>query len=278
MISLALASPASAVHHHPAHAGAGELLLALLLALVAAAYMTLWCVAARGRRPLGRWRAAAFLVGSGLGGAALFSPLVPYPDGDFREHMVQHLMLGMLAPVFLVLGAPLTLLFRSLPVPSARLLSRVLRSAPVGALASPWVALLLNLGGMGALYFTPLYELASRNGAVHLWLHVHFLAAGCLFAWVIAGPDPAPHRPSVPARLVVLGVAITCHATFAQLLYAGWFVAVPVSAEERQGAAELMYYGGDLAELLLAFALVSSWRPHRHARRRPRLHTRAAGA
>jgi len=96
-------------------------------------------------------------------------------------------------------------------------------------------------------------------------VHVHFLAAGCLFTWVIAGPDPGPRRPSVPARLVVLGVAITVHATLSQLLYAGLFVSLPVSSQELRGGAELMYYGGDIAELLLAFALVSARKPRRSA-------------
>ncbi|HEY0700834.1 MAG TPA: cytochrome c oxidase assembly protein, partial [Micromonospora sp.] len=55
----------------------------------------------------------------------------------------------------------------------------------------------------------------------HHVVHAHFLAAGYLFCWVIAGPDPSPHRASVPVRLVVLGVAVTAHATLSQLLYAG---------------------------------------------------------
>ena len=96
-------------------------------------------------------------------------------------------------------------------------------------------------------------------------MHLHFLAAGCLFTWVIAGPDPAPRRPSVAARLVVLGVTIAVHASLAQLLYAGLYVQVPASADELRGAAALMYYGGDVAELLLAFALVTTWRPRRTA-------------
>src|SRR5690606_29676913 len=107
---------------------------------------------------------------------------------------------------------------------------------------------------MAALYLTSLYEAAMREPVLHALVHVHFLAAGYLFTWVIAGPDPAPRRPTVRFRLVLLGVAITAHATLAQLLYAGVLVAVDVPAAERRGAAELMYYGGDIAELLLAFA------------------------
>lgn len=136
----------------------------------------------------------------------------------------------------------------------------------------PATALVLNLGGLVALYCTPLYAAAAREPALHHLIHLHFLASGYLFAWVIAGPDPAPARPSVPARLVVLGVAIAGHAVISQLLYAGLFVQVQAPHGELRQAGELMYYAGDIAELLLAFALVSSWRPasrnrHQHPRR-----------
>ena len=149
--------------------------------------------------------------------------------------MLQHLVIGMIAPVLLVLAAPMTLLMRSISVRSARRLTSVLRSRVCHGIAHPVVALTLNVGGMGALYFSPLYEVMLESPAVHLLVHVHFLAAGCLFAWVIAGPDPGPRRPSVPARLVVLGVAITVHATLSQLLYAGLFVSLPVSSQELRG-------------------------------------------
>jgi putative membrane protein len=66
-------------------------------------------------------------------------------------------------------------------------------------------------------------------------------------------------------RLVVLGLAIAAHAALSQLLYAG-VVDVGVPAADRRAGATLMYYGGDAAELLLAFALVTNWRPrHRTA-------------
>lgn len=236
-----------------------------LLGVAAAVYLVLALRQRRRRRPWSARRTTGFLAGSALCGAALFPEVVPFPEGDFREHMLQHLVIGMIAPVLLVLAAPMTLLMRSISVRSARRLTSVLRSRVCHGIAHPVVALTLNVGGMGALYFSPLYEVMLESPAVHLLVHVHFLAAGCLFAWVIAGPDPGPRRPSVPARLVVLGVAITVHATLSQLLYAGLFVSLPVSSQELRGGAELMYYGGDIAELLLAFALVSAWKPRRSA-------------
>lgn len=100
-----------------------------------------------------------------------------------------------------------------------------------------------------------------RSPAAHWLLHAHFLLSGCLFAYVIAGPDPAPSRPTVRARLVYLGVAIATHAVISQLMYGGFWVDIHASIPQVQEGAEIMYYGGDIAELLLAVALVATWRP-----------------
>lgn len=235
---------------------------ALVALLLAGAYLLL---VARARQGWGRPQTASFLTGCALLGLGLSPHLMPWPEGDFRAHMMQHLLIGMLAPLALVLGAPMTLLLRAVPAHTGRRISAALRSRAAKALSHPVTALTLNVGGMGLLYFTPLYAEATERPMVHALIHVHFLAAGCLFAWVIAGPDPAPHRPSVPVRLVVLGVAIAAHAVLAQLMYAGLFVQVPAPPEQLRGAGELMYYGGDIAELLLALALLTTWRPRPRA-------------
>jgi putative membrane protein len=132
-------------------------------------------------------------------------------------------------------------------------------------LTHPVTVLALTIGGLAALYVTPLYAATTGDPVLHHAVHVHFLVAGCLFAWVIAGPDPAPRRPSVPVRVVVLGVAVLGHSILSQLLYAGAFVQVAVSPEQLRGGAEIMYYGGDIAELLLALAMLASWRPRRQS-------------
>jgi putative membrane protein len=230
------------------------------IAIVAAGYVVM---ALRRRAEPRGWpavRIACFLTGvTLLAGATL--PVSPWPAEDFRAHMVQHLLLGMFAPTFLVLGAPMTLVLRTAPRPWGRQIGRLLHSRSARVLAHPVTALVLSVGGMVALYATPLYgAVASGSALSHHLVHAHFFASGYLFAWVVAGPDPAPRRPSVPARLVVLGVAIAAHAVVSQLLYAG-AISVPITVDERRGAAELMYYGGDIAELLLALALLVTWRP-----------------
>ncbi|WP_424534922.1 cytochrome c oxidase assembly protein [Sphaerisporangium viridialbum] len=252
------------MHAHEAHGqGAAFAVLAVLLAGCYAA------LAARRRgeaRGWSRWRTASFVAGATLLLLGSLPPVASLAGHDFRGHMLQHLLIGMLAPLGLVLGAPVTLALRSASPRHRRAIAAVLRSRALHLAAGPWTALGLNVGGLAVLYLTPLYRMTAGHPVLHHLVHAHFLLAGCLFAWVVAGPDPAPRRPSVPRRLVVLGVAVAVHATLSQLMYAGLLVDVPVPAAQLRGGAEIMYYGGDVAELLLAFAMVSTWRPARRGR------------
>ncbi|HEY7488061.1 MAG TPA: cytochrome c oxidase assembly protein [Streptosporangiaceae bacterium] len=257
-------------HPMPAHSGEGwdsVLAVAGVAGVVglAVAYLLL---AHRGTgrvsRP-GDWRRTAlFLAGCALLAVALLPPISPIAHEDFRGHMLQHMLLGMYAPLALVLGAPITVLLRALPARRARNLTGVLRSRPMGVLAHPITALTLSTGSLAVLYLTPLYNATTTRPALHWLLHAHFVLSGCLFAWVIAGPDPAPSRPGVKARLLVLGAAIALHAVIAQLMYGGFLIDVHAPITQVRAGAEIMYYGGDIAELLLAAALVATWRPTRH--------------
>jgi len=256
-------------HQHDAGVGAGPtaetLLAAALPVLFAAAYL---CLAARARRRndaqgWSRWRTGLFVTGCALLGAALLPPIASLAHHDFRGHMLQHLLIGMYAPLALILGAPITLLLRTLPTTRARKVTTLLHGRPARLIANPATALLLSIGTLVGLYFTPLYNMTMDQPVLHWFMHTHFLLSGCLFAWVIAGPDPAPHRPGVPVRLVVLGIAIAAHATISQLLYGAFLITIHAPIDQVQGGAEIMYYGGDIAELLLAAALVATWRPTR---------------
>jgi putative membrane protein len=249
----------------------------VVLAGIAAGYLVL----VAGQRAKGRrwshWRTASLLAGLGT----LAISVVPPVAGDgFPAHMLAHLLIGMYAPLFLALAAPVTVLLGSLPADRARRLTGLLRTRPVRVLVHPVTALTLNVGGLAVLYLTPLYQATTHSPLLHHLVQLHFLAAGYLFAWTIAGPDPAPHRPSVPTRLVLLGVAIAAHAVLAQLIYAGLLVDLPVPDDQRRAGGDLMYYGGDTAELLLALALLTTWRPGRrraHAPSSPALTARAGG-
>ncbi|MFH8342547.1 cytochrome c oxidase assembly protein [Streptomyces sp. AM6-12] len=258
-----------------AHDAGGGLLgwlpSALALLSAAGAYLLLVRRARRRNPALGwsRWRTVSFQTGITLLGAALLPPVAPFAHHDFRGHMAQHMLIGMYAPLALVLAAPVTLLLRTLPASRGRQLTAVLHSPPARIVAHPVPALLLSTGSLAALYFTPLYDMVTGDPAAHWLLHAHFLLSGCLFAYVIAGPDPAPSRPGVRARLVLLGVAIAAHAVISQLIYGGFWVDIHAPIDQVQAGAEIMYYGGDIAELLLAAALVATWRPDRPRRPAP---------
>jgi putative membrane protein len=256
-------------HGHSSGSDALAVLLpALVLLLCAGGYLLLAHRARRGNRVQGwhPWRTAAFLTGLLLLAAALLPPIAPFAHADFRGHMLQHMLIGMYAPLALVLGAPVTLLLRTLPTPRGRQLTALLHSRPVRLVTHPAVALLLSTGSLAVLYFTPLYNALTGHPAGHWLLHAHFLLSGCLFAYVIAGPDPAPARPGVRTRLVYLGCAIALHAVISQLMYGGYWIHIHAPIPEVRGGAEIMYYGGDIAELLLAAALVATWRPDRRPR------------
>lgn len=268
-------------HGHTADSLLGWLLPALVLLAVAGVYLLL-ARRARRRNPAqawSRWRTTGFLTGTALLGAAVLPPVAPFAHADFRGHMAQHMLIGMYAPLALVLAAPVTLLLRTLPPARGRQLTAVLHSPPARVIAHPAVALALSTGSLAVLYFTPLYNATASSPAAHWLLHAHFLLSGCLFAYVIAGPDPAPSRPRVRARLVYLGVAIAAHAVISQLMYGGFWVDIHAPIHQIRGGAEIMYYGGDIAELLLAAALVATWRPeHRRAERRAAVTPREATA
>jgi putative membrane protein len=254
-----------AAHHAGSVASA---FLFLLLVAIPLAVLAAYLVAARRECSRSGWshlRVASFTIGIALIVAAIV-PVGNWQHG-LRGHMVQHLLLGMFAPLALVLGAPVTLLLRSVPARTGRFLTGLLRRRPVVVLTNPVTALLLDIGGMYVLYLTPLFAITMTNDAVNVLVHVHFVISGYLFAWAIAGPDPAPCRPRMPARLAVLFLATAAHASLGKIMYGyGFPRGVGASATELASAAQWMYYGGDVAELLLIAAFFAAWfsvRPQR---------------
>lgn len=242
----------------------------LVLAALAVAYLV---GVHRLRRRGDRWpigRTIAF-VGGGLGSVAvaLLSGLAAYDDTLFSAHMVQHMILIMVAPIFLALGAPITLALRTLPVPERRVLLAVLHSRLAAVIAFPLVGFALFTLSSYALYFTGWYEATLRHPLLHELLHVHFLAVGCLFFWPLLGLDPVPGRVAYPFRAMLMFVSLPFHAflgltimqstkVIAGSYYAAEAPGVDHLADQGVGGG-LIWAAGDLVALLMLGVLVWQW-------------------
>ncbi|MDW5327923.1 cytochrome c oxidase assembly protein [Plantactinospora sp. KLBMP9567] len=259
------------VAHSAAAAGGSGWLPVLLVLAVGAGYLV---AAVRARQTPVGWggrRVAAFLTGIVLVAVALSPGLTARAHHDLRIHMVQHLLVGMYAPLLLVSGRPATLVLRSLPTRSRGPVAAVLRSRAAHLCGHPATALVLNTGGLYLLYLTPLYGFTQASPGWHLAVQVHLLLAGYLLTWSIAGPDPAPRRAGLAVRTAVLVVAAGAHAVLAKLLYAypdRWPPGTGAPTDDIEDAARLMYYGGDVAEVCLAVLLFAAWYRRRGRRGR----------
>jgi len=159
-----------------------------------------------------------FATSGGFGVYAMYS---------FEYHMIAHMTLGMIAPIGLVLGAPITLALRTLPQgrtatengPRAILVA--LLHSRIGTLfTNPIIALALFDGSLFVLYFTDLFGTLMATHAGHLLMNIHFILAGFLFFMIVIGVDPTPRRIHHLVRIVILFAAMAIHAFFSIALLA----------------------------------------------------------
>lgn len=212
------------------------------------------------QRRLRRWprrRVVSWVFGVVLSAGALVGPLAVLAHENFIWHMAGHLLVGMLGPLLLALGAPVTLLLRALPVRQARRVSRLLRSDLAGFYIHPVTAALLNIGGLWMLYTTNLFSAMHHDHWLHVLVHVHVFAAGYLFTMSMLYIDPVSRRFSYLYRTVVFIFALAGHGILSKFLYAYPPDGVPV--EEAQAGAMLMYYGGDAVDLVIIILLFRGW-------------------
>ena len=156
-------------------------------------------------------RTVAFLSGLGVILVATESGLAAYDDVVFSLHIVQHVLLGMVAALLLVLGAPVTLALQAGSRTVQRRLLRVLHSRAVKVIVNPLTAGVLFGGTLIVLYFSPLYELSLRNGWVHGAVHAHFVLVGVLFMAYVVGLDPIPGALGYGARVLYLVMLLIFH-------------------------------------------------------------------
>lgn len=166
-------------------------------------------------------RLVAWLLGCAALLFATSSGVRAYGSAMFSVHMSEHMALNMFIPVFLVLGAPITLALRALPTagtghpPGPREWLLWLVHSPVSRfLSHPATAFVLFVGSLYAVYFTPLFDTLVRYHWGHEFMSVHFLITGYLFFWGIIGIDPGPKRLPFIGRLGLLFAVMPFHAFF----------------------------------------------------------------
>ncbi|MET9835773.1 cytochrome c oxidase assembly protein [Streptomyces sp. NPDC006385] len=209
----------------------------------------------------------------------------------FSVHMVQHMVLSMLAPILLLLGAPVTLTLRALP-PAARgrtgpreLLVRLLHSRYARVITHPAFTVPLFIASLYGLYFTPLVDHLMASTAGHLAMNAHFLAVGLVFFWPIIGVDPGPHRPGYVMRMLELFAGMPFHAFFGIALmmastpmidtYADPPASLGVSALADQNAAGgIAWAFSEIPSVIVLIALLFQW--YRSEQRQARRHDRRA--
>lgn len=237
-----------------------DLQIYFILPLVLALFLYLFGVVKSSRRYKKRWplyRTSFWVLGILAASTALIGPLASLSHLDFRAHMVSHLLLGMLSPLFMVLAAPMTLLLRTLPVKQARYITRILRSWPVTVLGNPVFTSFMTIGGMYLLYTTSLYALMQQNTLFHALVHLHFFIAGYLFSASIIYIDPPSHRTSFVFRSCVLVFTLAAHGILSKYIFAHPLSGVPRHQSEAGGM--IMYYGGDAVEVILIIILCFQW-------------------
>ena len=260
-------------------------------ALAAAVVYVRWVrrLAVRGDRwPIHRtlvWLAGLLLfTWATSGGAAVYWHVL------FSAHMVQHMVLVMVVPIFLALAAPVTLASRALPVrrdstlgPREMLLGLV-HSRYARFFAHPVVAAVNFAGSMVAFYYTPAFELALTTYIGHLAMIIHFTLAGYLFVNALIGVDPGPTRPGYPVRLLLLFATMAFHAFFGialvtdqTLLAPDWYGLLgrpwgPSAIEDQHIGGGIAWGISELPMLALAIGIALAWTKddERTARRRDR--------
>ena len=169
--------------------------------------------------PVGR--TLAFALGIAAIDFATSGGLGVYAKFSFEYHMIAHMVLGMIAPIGIVLGAPITLALRTLPIGRNQdergvrgTLITLMHSKPTSILTNPVVVLAIFDGSLFLLYFTSLFGGMMQSHAGHLFMNVHFILAGILFFHVIIGVDPNPRKVPHIVRIVILFAAMSIHAFF----------------------------------------------------------------
>lgn len=195
----------------------------LTISLVAATLYTIGLI--RIKRNQISWsplRTISFMIGIGLVIWTTNAGISMYSKVSFEYHMIQHMTLSMIAPIFIVLSAPITLALRALPAQKTSdhrnnrdWILALLHSGYSKLITHPLMVLAIFTFGLYGLYFTPLFSTLMASHTGHIFMELHFLISGLLFSYVVIGTDPSPRNVPYWARLMIVLVGLSLHAFFA---------------------------------------------------------------
>ena len=220
-----------------------------------------WSVRRLGQR--GRvWpaaRTASFVFGEFLLALGLLSGISAH-DENFTVHTIQHILIGMLAPVFFALSAPITLALQASPRRVQTAIIKVLHS-PIGRVASNPVFTWAFYGvSLYSLYFTSLYATTLRNDTVHNLVHLHLILAGCLFWWPAVAIDPLPRRINYGARIGYLLLALPFHTILGMALDSQTTRIAPTTPlSDLHMGGGLMWVSGEFLGVIGTLAVLVQW-------------------
>ncbi|HZG05999.1 MAG TPA: cytochrome c oxidase assembly protein [Streptomyces sp.] len=234
-------------------------------------------------------RTVAFALGVLTVALVMCTGLNDYGMVLFSVHMVQHMVISMLSPILVLLGAPVTLALRALPAAGRghrgprELLVALLHSRYMRVITHPGFTIPMFIASLYALYFTPLFDFLMGSQAGHTAMMVHFLAVGLVFFWPIMGVDPGPNRPGYVMRMLELFAGMPFHAFFGIALmmaaepmvetYAHPPASLGVSAlSDQHAAGGIAWAFSEIPSVIVLIALVFQWyfSEQRQARRNDR--------
>jgi putative copper resistance protein D len=250
----------------------------VLLPLLVAALGWIWVVRRIDRRhpanPVPRRRSIAFLGGLAVIAFALMSGIDAYDTTLFSIHMVQHLLLTLVAAPMIALGAPITTLLR-VATPNVRrtVILPVLHSRLVKIVSFPVVAWLIFAGVMWGTHFSPIFDRSLEDPLVHDLEHALYLGAALLFWWPAVGLDPSPWRMPHPVRAMYVFLQMPQNTFLAVTilnstvpLYPHYATSIrswgPTVLQDQQIAGGLMWLCGDILFLTAMGAIVAGWMLH----------------
>jgi cytochrome c oxidase assembly factor CtaG len=238
-------------------------------------YLLGWRILAR-RGDRWPWpRTLAFLGGTAAFFVATSSGLAAYDTTLLSVHMVQHMVLSMVVPLSLALGAPVTLALRTLPRRPRKWLLVVLHSRVAKVLSFPPLTLLLFVISPWALYFSGWYDASLHSSYVHEMMHLHLVVVGSLFFWPLMGIDPVPGRVGYPFRVLLVILTLPFHAFLGvtimgqtDLIGGDWYpdlhdgpmgAWLPDPHDDQHLAGGILWGAGDLVGLAFFGVLFTQW-------------------